>query len=101
MQVCSFIKEVVCVKIGNLAFCLVYYLTGVHFRGELQHIGDVSEQKKSSVDQLELEKQVVSDCKDGLYIKRDDFTRLKSRCRNNINPPLKRQIDVWNRVFDL
>ena len=40
---------------GNLAFCFTLYLTGVHFRGELQHIGDVSEQK-SSVDQSELEK---------------------------------------------
>ena len=32
-------------KIGNPAFCLFLYLTGVHFRGELQHCGDVSEQK--------------------------------------------------------
>ena len=31
--------------IGNLAFCLFLYLTGVHFRGELQHGGDVSQQK--------------------------------------------------------
>ena len=29
--------------IGNPAFCLFLYLTGEHFRGELQHIGDVSE----------------------------------------------------------
>ena len=29
--------------IGNPAFCLFLYLTGVHFRGELQHGGDVSE----------------------------------------------------------
>ena len=27
------------------AFCLSLYLTGVHFRGELQHGGDVSQQK--------------------------------------------------------
>ena len=26
------------------AFCLVFYLTGVHFRGELQHFGHVGEQ---------------------------------------------------------
>ena len=32
--------EVVYVTIGNLAFCLALYLTGVHFRGELQHVGD-------------------------------------------------------------
>ena len=31
--------------IGNPAFCLGLYLTGVHFRGELQHVGDVSEEK--------------------------------------------------------
>ena len=49
--------------IGNPDFCLALYSTGVHFRGELQHVGEVSAQKKSSVDQLELEKQVVSDCK--------------------------------------
>ena len=30
---------------GNPAFCLFLYLTGVHFRSKLQHIGDVSEQK--------------------------------------------------------
>ena len=38
-------KEVVYVTIGNPAFCLVLCLTGVHFRGELQHVGDVNEQK--------------------------------------------------------
>ena len=31
--------------IGNPAFCLALYLTGVHFRGELQHVGHVGEQK--------------------------------------------------------
>ena len=31
--------------IGNPTFCLFLYLTGVHFWGELQHVGDVSEQK--------------------------------------------------------
>ena len=31
--------------IGNSAFCLTLYLTGVHFRGELQHIGHVGGQK--------------------------------------------------------
>ena len=30
---------------GNPAFCLFLYLTGAHFRGELQHNGDVSELK--------------------------------------------------------
>ena len=30
---------------GNPAFCLALYLTGVHFRGEFQQVGDISEQK--------------------------------------------------------
>ena len=37
--------EGVYVIIGNPAFSLFLYLTGVHFRGELQHVGDVCEQK--------------------------------------------------------
>ena len=43
------------VTIVHPAFCLFLYLTGVHFRGELQHGGDVSQQK-ISVDQSEPEK---------------------------------------------
>ena len=39
--------------IENPAFCLALYLTGVHFRGELQDEGHVGEQK---IDQSELEK---------------------------------------------
>ena len=31
--------------IGYPAFCLTLYLTGVHFRGELQHGDHVDEQK--------------------------------------------------------
>ena len=31
--------------VGNLDFCLALYLTGVHFRDELQHVGHVGEQK--------------------------------------------------------
>ena len=31
--------------IGNPAFCLALHLTGVHFREELQYVGEVSEQK--------------------------------------------------------
>ena len=37
--------ELVYVTVGNPAVCLFSYLTDVHFRGELQHVGDVSEQK--------------------------------------------------------
>ena len=55
------VLEGVYVTIGHPAFCLFLYLTGVHFRGELQHGGDVVS-KKSSVDQSEREKQVVSYC---------------------------------------
>ena len=31
--------------IGNPVFCLFLDLTGVHFRGELQQVGDASQQK--------------------------------------------------------
>ena len=31
--------------VGNPALCLTLYLTGVHFRGELQHVGRGGEQK--------------------------------------------------------
>ena len=47
--------EGVYVTIGNPAFCLILYLTGVHFRAELQHGGDIMSEK-SSVGQSELEK---------------------------------------------
>ena len=39
------LEEGVYVTIVHRAFCLFLYLTGVHFRGELQHGGDVSQQK--------------------------------------------------------
>ena len=31
--------------VRNPAFCLALYLIGVHCRGDLQHVGDVSEQR--------------------------------------------------------
>ena len=37
--------EVVYVTIETPGFRLFLYLTSVHFRGELQQVGDVSEQK--------------------------------------------------------
>ena len=37
--------ESVYVTIVHPAFCLFLYLTDVHFRSELQHGGDVSQQK--------------------------------------------------------
>ena len=39
----TFSSEVVYVTIENPAFCLALYLTGVHFRGELQHFSHGSE----------------------------------------------------------
>ena len=48
-------REGVSVKIGKPAFWLALCLTGVHFPGELQHVGDVSEQKLKCR-QSELEK---------------------------------------------
>ena len=33
------------VRIGKPAFCLAFYLTGVHFRYELQHVGHLGGQK--------------------------------------------------------
>ena len=37
--------EGVSVKIGNPDFYLALHITGVHFQGELKHVGVVSEQK--------------------------------------------------------
>ena len=39
----TFPLEVVYMTIGNPAFCLALYFAGVHFRGQLQHVGDVNE----------------------------------------------------------
>ena len=39
------IIEFVYVTIGNPTFCLAFYLTGVHFQGELHHVGHVGERK--------------------------------------------------------
>ena len=44
-EIIGIAKEVVYVTIGNPAFCFFLYLIGVHFRGELQHLGDISEKK--------------------------------------------------------
>ena len=38
------IEQVVYMTIGNQAFFLFLYFTGAHFWGELQHVGDVSQQ---------------------------------------------------------
>ena len=48
--------EVVYVTIGNPAFYLALYLTGVHFRSKLQHVLVTWVSKKSNVEQSELEK---------------------------------------------
>ena len=54
--------EVVHVTIGKPAF-LPHLLFNVHFRYKLQHFGHVGKEKPR-VDQLELEKNMVSDCKE-------------------------------------
>ena len=41
--------------IGKPIFCLSVHLTGVHFRDELQHVGDVREQKIKCRSNQELE----------------------------------------------
>ena len=38
-------QEGVYVTNGNPDFCLFLYLTGIHFRGELKHVGDASQLK--------------------------------------------------------
>ena len=48
-------SKAVYMTIRNPAFYLILYLTGVHFWGKLQHVGDVSEEK-ISMDQSELKK---------------------------------------------
>ena len=48
--------EVVYATIGNPAFCLALYLTSIHFRDKLQFVLVTWVNKKSSVDQSELEK---------------------------------------------
>ena len=51
--------EVVYVTIGSPAFCLALYLTGVYFRGPLQHSGPVGEQKINRHINIRLQKRVV------------------------------------------
>ena len=36
------LEEFAYVTVGNPVFYLFFYLNRVHFRGELQHVGDVS-----------------------------------------------------------
>lgn len=45
LQPSELFYEIVYVTIGNPTFCLLFYLTGVHYRGELQHVGQVGKQK--------------------------------------------------------
>ena len=47
-KISNIMYEFVYVTTGNSSFCLALYLTGVHFRGELQQVGHVSEQKIKS-----------------------------------------------------
>ena len=69
--------EVVYVTIGNLAFCFFLCLFGVHFRGELQHVGDVSEQKIKCWPIRTWEIRGTK-LQDGLYV-RADFRSIKMK----------------------
>ena len=70
--------EVVYVTIGNPNFCLFLCLLGVHFRGELQHVGDVSEQ---NIKCWPIRTWEIGGAKlqDGLYV-RADFRSIKMKC---------------------
>ena len=70
------------------------YLTGVHFRGKLQHGGDVSS-KKSGVDKPELEKLVVFHCQ--TYYMLVSF-RLVSSARICLNIPC---VMVCQKIVEL
>ena len=63
--------------IGNPAFCFFLYLTGVHFRGELQHGGYVSQPKIKCRPSRTREIGGVS-MSDVLYVKQ--FFTLFSQC---------------------
>ena len=53
--------------IGNSAFCLFLCLTGVDFRGELQHVGDVSEQ--------EIKRPRLKEARNSSKIRTSDFEK--------------------------
>ena len=46
-------------------FCLTFHLTGIYFRDELQHVSDKI--KKLNVDQSELGKELISDCRQTVF----------------------------------
>ena len=53
--------------IGNSAFCPFLCLTGVDFRGELQHVGDVSEQ--------EIKRPRLKEARNSSKIRTSDFEK--------------------------
>ena len=54
--------------IGNSAFCRDLYLTGVHFRGELQYVGHVLIHQNSRNSWWQIERRTICLAKtQGLY----------------------------------
>ena len=74
------LRGVVFVTIWYPTFCLAFYLTGVLFRDESQHVGQVV---SKSVEQSKLEKQLVSDCKTNYMLNTIKFDKLKFRPKVN------------------
>lgn len=58
------IIEVVYVITGNQAFCFALHLAGVHFQGELQHVGHMNDQKNNGRP-IKTHEIIISNC----YIK--------------------------------
>ena len=87
-----FPTEGVYVTIGNPAFCLFLYLTGAHFRGELQHRGDVSEWKIKCRPIRTREIGGVS-LSDILYV------HDQERQNKNVNILRTNRVLTWNKKF--
>ena len=76
--------NVVYVTIGNPVLCLALYLTCVHFRGELQHVGHVGGKKSRSTNQNSRNRCVR--LQDQLYV----YTPWK-----HLNPCPQGHSDTW------
>ena len=83
--------EVVYVTLGNPAFCLALYLTGVPFRGELQYVGDVSKEK-IKYRQIRIREIGGVRLSDELYV----FIKFRVSIENFLKPFLmKVRIMIW------
>ena len=88
--------EGVYLKIVHQAFGLFLYLPGVHFRGELQHGGDVSQQKINCRPIKTSEIGGVS-LSDVLYVTTDCHTQIRKYMTEK-EPGLNHHFDVWHFV---